>query len=110
MRADLTSSMGMTPLRSPSMGSAKRLYASLISPSFCAETLCSFASLDRGAALDAPVAGAALRFGGCVCDSVSVISFPLLHMDVDIPSCALSAQRLDELAVVTTWVADRQCQ
>lgn len=65
MRADLTSSMGRTPFLSPSMGSAKRLYASLISPSFCAETLCSFASFDRGAALGAPVAGAVLRFGGC---------------------------------------------
>ena len=67
MSADFTSSMGMTPFFSPSMGSAKRLKASLISPSSCGETLCSLASLDWRA-LGAAAAAAAppdLRFGGC---------------------------------------------
>lgn len=73
MRADLTSSMGRTPFLSPSMGSAKRLYASLISPSFCADMLCSFASFDRGAALGAPEAGAGLRFGGYALFRVSCL-------------------------------------
>lgn len=59
-RADLTSSMGMTPFFSPSMGSEKRLQDSPISPSSCAETLCSLASLD----CRAPPAAGALRFGG----------------------------------------------
>jgi hypothetical protein len=59
----------MTPIFSPSMGSEKRLNASLISPSSCAETLCSFASLERGAAfgVEAVLAEAlppAFRFGG----------------------------------------------
>ena len=59
--------MGITPIFSPSIGSEKRLKASLISPSSCAETLCSFASLERGAALVAVVWEALppdLRFGG----------------------------------------------
>lgn len=65
MRADFTSSMGRTPFCSPSMGSEKRLYASLISFSSCAVTLCSLASLDcRG--LGAPLPEAAgFRLGGC---------------------------------------------
>lgn len=77
MRADLTSPEGITPSRSPSMGSAKRLQASLISPSSRAETLCSLASLDWRGALppaapagcccfdedDAPATAADLRFG-----------------------------------------------
>lgn len=65
MSADLTSSMGKTPYFSPSIGSAKRLNASRISPSSCGVTLCSFASLDwrvLGAAL--PLAAGVLRFGG----------------------------------------------
>lgn len=64
IRADLTSSMGSTPFFSPSMGSAKRLKASLISPSSCAETLCSLASFERGAALGAASPPPDLRFGG----------------------------------------------
>jgi hypothetical protein len=58
--------MGSTPFFSPSMGSANRLKASLISPSSCADTLCSLASFERGAALVVPVAPAAppdLRLG-----------------------------------------------
>lgn len=57
----------MTPSFSPSIGSEKRLKASLISPSSCAETLCSFASLERGAALVVVLVEALppdLRFGG----------------------------------------------
>ena len=49
------------------MASEKRLKASLISPSSCAETLCSLASFERGAALvwlEAEAAGPDLRFGG----------------------------------------------
>lgn len=65
IRADLKSSIGMTPFFSPSMGSANRLKASLISPSSCAEMLCSLASFDRGGALGAPAAAPVLRFGGC---------------------------------------------
>lgn len=67
INADLTSSMGITPIFSPSIGSEKRLKASLISPSSCAETLCSFASLERGAALVVVLWEALppdLRFGG----------------------------------------------
>ena len=65
MSADLTSLEGRTPFFSPSIGSEKRLHASLISPSSCAETLCSLASLDWRAlgAEDAPAA-ADLRLGG----------------------------------------------
>lgn len=74
MKADFTSLMGSTPFFSPSMGSENRLKASLISPSSWADTLCSLASLDRGAALVLVVALAAaadgappdLRFGGCM--------------------------------------------
>src|SRR5687767_15887682 len=47
MSADLRSLMGSTPFFSPSIGSEKRLYASFISPSSCAVTLCSFASFER---------------------------------------------------------------
>lgn len=66
MSADFTSSMGMTPFFSPSMGSAKRLKASLISPSSCGETLCSLASLDwRALGAAAAAAPPDLRFGGC---------------------------------------------
>lgn len=58
--------MGRTPNFSPSMGSAKRLKASRISPSSWGVTLCSFASLDWRAlgALPLPLA-VTLRFGGC---------------------------------------------
>lgn len=64
MSADLTSLTGKTPFFSPSIGSANRPKASLISPSSCAETLCSLASFDcRG--LGAVEGPPALRFGGC---------------------------------------------
>lgn len=63
-----TSSMGMTPSFSPSMGSAKSEKASLISASSCAVMSCSLASLDCLApALPGAPDSAALpdfRFGG----------------------------------------------
>ena len=63
-----TSSMGMTPSFSPSMGSEKSEKASLISASSCAVMSCSLASLDCLAALlGAPDSAAPpdFRFGGC---------------------------------------------
>jgi len=63
--AERTSLVGITPCRSPSMGSAKRLKASLISLSSCAVTLCSFASLDwRGLGGMGSVGGPERRLGG----------------------------------------------
>lgn len=64
-----TSSMGMTPSFSPSIGSAKSEKASLISASSCAVMSCSLASLDclAPALPDAPDSAAPpdFRFGGC---------------------------------------------
>lgn len=64
MSADLTSSVGKTPFFSPSIGSEKRLKASLISPSSWPETLCSFASFDCRAFGALAAAPPDLRFGG----------------------------------------------
>lgn len=67
--ARLTSPIGITPSFSPSIGSANKLNASLISASSWAVMLFSLASFDwRGpAALDEEEAFAALRFaGGCI--------------------------------------------
>lgn len=71
-----TSSIGMKPSFSPSMGSENRLKASLISASSSAVMLFSLASLDcrfLGAGLDAPALApdGALRLAGC--RSVSVL-------------------------------------
>lgn len=61
----LTSSIGITPSFSPSMGSANRANASLISASSRAEMLCSLASLDwRSLGAAAKLEAAALRLGG----------------------------------------------
>lgn len=69
MSADFRSLMGSTPFFSPSIGSENRLYASLISPSSCADTLCSLASFDSrgfGAVVveEDAAAPAGLRRGG----------------------------------------------
>lgn len=69
MSVDFRSLMGSTPFFSPSMGSANKLKASLISPSSCAVTLCSLASFDcRG--FDAVEGPPDLRFGGFFRDNV----------------------------------------
>lgn len=64
--AERTSLVGITPCFSPSMGSEKRLKASLISASSWAVTLCSLASLDcRGfGALLTSATPPGRRFGG----------------------------------------------
>lgn len=62
-----TSSIGMTPPFSPSMGSANSVKASLISASSCAVMSCSLASFDclaRVAAAPGSAAPPDLRFGG----------------------------------------------
>lgn len=62
-----TSSIGMTPSFSPSIGSENKVNASLISASSCAVMSCSLASLDCLALVGGPDPAAApdFRFGGC---------------------------------------------